>query len=412
MLNIDENLLKAYAKLTVRRGANVQKGQNLTITANVRDEYFVKYLVEEAYKAGARFVRMEWYSDIYDSIRYQNEDKDSMAELRSYEEEKLKYDLKNLPARIFVESSDPDALSLADPDKIAYIQKKRGPLVKKYRKEMDGHYQWTIVGLPGEEWAKKVFPELKVNDAMNKLMEAIIHTARLSGDPLVNWQHHSDNLHKKCKLLNDLSIKNLHYTSKNGTDFRISLPKEMQFEGGSSFTVEGIEYEANIPTEECFTSPDKDTAEGVVYATKPLSVNGNVVSDFGFRFKGGKAVEVIAKTEKEKKILENLISTDEGASRLGEVALVPFDSPINETGILFYNTLYDENACCHIALGESFDECIRNYDKLSKEEKEKINLNHSVIHVDFMIGSADLKIEAETYDGKNVTIFENGTWAI
>ena len=412
MLKFNEELLRKYAKLAVVRGVNLKKGQDLIITANVRDEYFVKYLLEEAYNAGALHVRMEWYSDIYDSIRYKKEDKDSMAMLRSYEEERLKYDLENLPARIYVESSDPDSLGEADPDKIAYIQKIRGPKVKKYREKMDGHYQWSIIGLPGEAWAHKVFPDLEIDDAMNKLMEAIIHTARLDGDPLENWELHSNNLHTKCKILNDLNIKDLHYTSKNGTDFRISLPKEMQFEGGSSNTIEGIKYEANIPTEECFTSPDKDSANGVLYATKPLSVNGNVVKDFGFKFKDGKVIEVLAKDDEDKKILENLISVDNGASHLGEVALVPFDSPINETGILFYNTLYDENACCHVALGESFVECIRNYDKLNKDEISKINLNHSVIHVDFMIGSSDLKIEAITYNGKNITIFENGTWAI
>jgi aminopeptidase len=282
----------------------------------------------------------------------------------------------------------------------------------KYREQMDNKYQWTIVGIPGEAWAKKIFKEDSTKVAIKKLWDAILTTTRIYGDPIKNWQLHNENLKDKYTKLNDMGIKTLHYSASNGTDFHVSIKECMVFNGGDETTLDGVIFQPNMPTEECFTSPDKYSANGVVYASKPLSVMGNVVKDFGFRFEGGKIVEVLAKEEKDKALLEKLISLDEGASMLGEVALVPFDSPVNQTGLLFYNTLYDENACCHLAIGRAFNECIRDFDKLSEEEIKAVDLNTSMTHVDFMIGTADLHIEADTYSGDRVVIFDNGTWAI
>ncbi|MDE6584890.1 MAG: aminopeptidase, partial [Anaeroplasmataceae bacterium] len=248
--------------------------------------------------------------------------------------------------------------------------------------------------------------------AMEALWDAILKVTRVYGNPIKNWVEHNKNLSVKTAKLNDLKIKTLTYKSKNGTDFTVDIHPDMNFLAGGETTLSGVFYNPNMPTEECFTSPVKTSANGVVMATKPLSVQGVLVDNFGFRFKDGKVVEVICKNEKYKDVLEKLISTDEGASMLGEVALVPFDSPINQTNLLFYNTLYDENACCHLALGRAFTECIKDYQRKSKEELDAVDLNNSIIHEDFMIGSSDLSIIADTYDGKKVQIFKDGTWAI
>ncbi len=407
-----QNVLRSYAKLVVKMGANVQKGQEVLISANVNDNYFVKYVVEECYKAKALRVIVDWHSDDITKLHYKYQSTKSLGEVLSFEEEKLKYEVAHLPARIYIDSDDPDLLKKINPNKIKESRASRGPIIMKYRNMIDNKYQWTIVGIPGEAWARKVFPDLPKSKAISKLWDLILDVTRVNGDAIKNWEEHNEFLKNKMNTLNDLRFKKLWYKSSNGTDFYIELHKNVIFEAGSATTMGGIVYNPNMPTEECFTSPKKDTAKGIVYATKPLSVNGNVVDNFAFRFEAGKVVEVIAKDENHKKILEDLISLDEGASRLGEVAFVPFDSPINKTGVLFYNTLYDENACCHLALGRAFTECIVDYEKLSEEEIKAVNLNESMIHVDFMIGSADLSIKGETYDGKVVEIFKDGVFAI
>ena len=408
-----KSVLRDYAKLIVKMGVNVQKGQDVLITANVNDNYFVKYIVEEAYKAKARLVTVDWISDEVSNITYRKASIKALSEFPKWKEEKWQYQVDTLPARIYIDSSDPDALKGVNPAKVAQVRKATGPIVMKYREQMDNKYQWNIVGIPGEAWAKKVFPELSTKQAMNKLWDAIVKVTRLEGDPIENWQKHNAFLKEKTEKLNSLGIKKLIYKSnQSGTDFNVEIKKGMVFESGSAKTYSGVEYNPNMPTEECFTSPDKYSANGVVYASKPLSVMGKVVSDFGFRFENGKIVEVLSKKEDERKALEELISTDEGAKMLGEVALVPFTSPVNQTGLLFYSTLYDENACCHLAIGRAFEECIGDYQNKTEEEIKAFDLNKSVIHVDFMIGTADLDIKAITYDGKEVQIFKDGVWAI
>lgn len=408
---MNKTLLKNYAKLIVKMGANVQKGQDVTINASVDDNYFVKYVVEECYKAKARKVTVEWTSDDVARLNYKYQKAKTLGEVTEWQKAKLQYQVETLPARIIIESGDPDALNGLDQDKITEARRLSGPIIMQYREKMDNKYQWTIVGIPGVKWAKKVFPNETKSNAMKKMWDAIAKTTRLEGNPLENWQKHNANLKEKYTALNNLKIKTLYYKASNGTDFSVSINPNMIFEGGDETTLGGVVYNPNMPTEECFTSPDRHTANGVVYASKPLSVMGKVVDNFGFRFENGKIIEVIAKNPEHKKVLEKLISLDEGARQLGEVALVPFDSPINQTGLLFYNTLYDENACCHLAIGRAFEECIRDFQNKTEEEIKAIDLNKSMIHVDFMIGTADLDIKAETYDGKTVQIFKNGTWA-
>ena len=407
-----KSVLKAYAKLIVKVGVNVQKGQDVIINCNVDDNYFVQYVVEECYKAHARKVTVDFISDEIDRLKYKYEKVESLSEFPEWLHKKWEYYLDKLPARIYIDSSDPDALNSIDQDKITEVRRITGPIIRKYRDQMDNKYQWTIVGIPGRKWAKKVFPELSEKKAIEKLWNAILDVTRVKGDAISNWELHNNNLKEKTDKLNSLKIKKLYYKNSKGTDFSIEIPECMIFESGSEKTYSGVVYNPNMPTEECFTSPDKFSANGKVYASKPLSVLGSVVSDFGFEFKDGKAIKVLCDKEYDKKLLEKLISIDEGASRLGEVALVPFNSPINESNILFYSTLYDENAVCHLALGRAFTECIKDYQSLSDEKIEEVPLNKSAIHVDFMIGTNDLKIVAETYDNKMVTIFENGVFAI
>ncbi len=409
---MNQEVLKNYAKLIVEIGANVQENQDVIINANVEDSYFVKYLVEEAYKSKAREVRVEWNFDELTKLNYKYESIEALTTFPKWKLEKLSYQVETLPAVIYIDSSDPDALSSVDQEKITAVRRKNGPIIMKYREKMDNKYQWCIAGIPGEAWAKKVFPNETKEKAIELLWDAILDVTRAKGDGVKNWKEHNKNLLEKSTKLNDLHIKKLYYKSSNGTDFSIEIPECMKFEAGGEYTLGGVYYNPNMPTEECFTSPNKYSANGVVYATKPLSVMGSVVSDFGFRFENGKVVEVLSDKVEEKNLLEKLISLDEGASRLGEVALVPFDSPINKTGLLFYSTLYDENACCHLALGRAFNECIKDYNELTEEEIKKVDLNTSIIHVDFMIGASDLSITAELYDGTTAEIFKNGTWAI
>ena len=403
--------LKEYAKLIVEIGANVQKGQDVIVNARVNEAYFAELVVEAAYKRKARSVRVEWSDDLIDKMTYKYASLKTLTTIPNWRLEKLQHEVDTLPARIYIVSENPDALKGVDSDKFTKVRIKNGPIFMKYREQMENKYQWVIAGIPGAEWAKKVFPNETKSNAIKKLWDAILKTTRVYGDPIKNWEEHNKILKEKCEWLNNLGIKTLYYKSSNGTDFRIDLKKESIFEGGAAKTLSGIVYQPNMPTEECFTSPDKYSANGTVMATKPLSVDGRLVDNFGFKFKDGNVVEVIAKDPSSKQVLENLISADEGAKRLGEVALVPFESPINQTGILFYETLYDENACCHLALGRAFDECIRDFEKKTEEEMNAIDLNKSVIHVDFMIGSRDLDIKAELFDGKEVQIFKNGTWA-
>ncbi len=408
---MNKTILKNYAKLIVEIGANVQKGQDVVVNARVNEAYFAELVVEAAYKAKARSVRVEWSDDQVTRLAYKYQTTKTLSEMPKWQEEKLQHAVDTLPARIYIVSDDPDALKGVDQDKFTKVRMALGPTIMKYREQMENKYQWVIAGVPSEAWAKKVFPNETKNNAIKKLWDAILTTTRALGDPIKNWNEHNKVLKEKCEWLNNLKIDTLYYKSSNGTDFSIKLKQGMIFEGGAAKTLQGIVYQPNMPTEECFTSPDKYSANGTVMATKPLSVDGKVVDNFGFRFENGKVVEVIAKEQEHKEVLEHLISVDEGARQLGEVALVPFDSPINQTGILFFETLYDENACCHLALGRAFEECIKDFDKMTEEERKAFDLNISIIHVDFMIGSRDLNITAKTIDGNTVEIFKNGTWA-
>lgn len=406
-----ENLKKEYAKLTVVKGANVQKGQDVVISASIDDKEFVRDVVEECYIAGARSVSVEWgFSDL-DILNYKYQEVETLSDIPDWKIAKMEHRVKTLPAQIHIMSQDPDELKDIDQDKMMQVRRITGPINRKYRDQMDNKFQWTIVGIPSKKWAQKVFPNESEEVCEQKLWEAILNVSRVDGKAIENWNKHNSFMHEKCEKLNELNLKTLHYKNSLGTDFTVELIPGVIFCGGSSTTIQGVEYNPNIPTEECFTTPNKESANGVVMSSKPLSVMGKLVDNFGFRFENGKIVEVIG-SEEDKALLEKLISLDEGARMLGEVALVPFSSPICQSNVIFYNTLYDENAACHLAIGAGFPDCIKGFETMSEEEINAFDLNKSMIHVDFMIGTKDLDIVGTTTDGKKVQIFKDGEFAI
>ncbi len=402
---------KRYAKLLVKCGLNVKRGQTVFITAEVDQVEFVEMVVEECYRAGAKRVVMEWTCDSVTKIDYEYQTLETMSEVTPFAEAKLKFKADDLSCRLFIESSDPEAMQGVDMEKVSKARQAQFPVIKPYRDKMENKHQWCIAAAAGKAWAKKLFPNLSDKQAVDALWDKIFIAARADGaDPLKEWARHNDDLAKKCDYLNSLRLVSLEYKSANGTDLKVGLNKDCLFLGGAESTLSGRLFNANIPSEEIFTSPKAGVAEGVVYATKPLSYQGHLIEDFSVRFANGKVVEVKAK--KNEALLKKMVSMDEGASMLGECALIPYDSPINNTGILFYNTLFDENASCHLALGHGFTNCLMGFEDMTQEECTKKGINDSMIHVDFMIGTKDLFIVGVTADGERVELFKNGNWAI
>lgn len=401
--------LKKYAKLIARMGANVQKGQDVYLYGSIEQPKFIEMVTEELYKLGARRVHVKWqYSDMEKyHVKYQS--LETLSTVETFEEEELKYMRDKLAARVFVGSSNPDALKGVNVAKMMSAQKAKAPVVKPYRDAVDGLHQWTIAAVPGKAWAKKVFPNERPAKAMELLWEAILKCTRVDDDPIKAWEKHNKDVHDRCEYLNSLGLKELKYTSSNGTDLTVGLMDEGVFAGAVETTKGGVSFNPNMPTEECFTTPKKGLAEGIVYASLPLSYQGDLIENFWMRFENGKVVE--AHAEKNDERLQKMITMDEGAAYLGECALVPFDSPINQTGLLFYNTLFDENACCHFALGRGFNECVKDGLNKTKDELNEMGVNDSIIHVDFMIGTSDLSIVGKCRDGKEIQIFKDGTWA-
>ena len=401
--------LKQYARLIARMGCNVQKGQDVFLEAELDQPEFVAMVTDELYKAGARKVVVNFTYQPLTKLHVRHRSVKTLSTVDSYEEARLQYMAEHFPCRLYLVSEDPDGLKGVNLSKMAKGRQGQYPIVKPYRDKIEGKHQWCIAAVPGAAWAKKMFPHLSKHQAMEKLWEAILATSRVDEDPIAAWENHNRDLKARCEYLNSLGIESLHYTASNGTDLTVGLIAEGVFCGGGETTQQGVFFNPNIPTEECFISPKRGVAEGIVYATKPLCYQGQLIENFYLRFEGGKAVE--AKAEVNDALLQKLLNMDEGARYLGECALVPFNSPINETGLLFYNTLFDENACCHLAMGMGYIDTIQGYHDKTLEECRALGINDSMIHEDFMIGTADLSITAHCRDGRDVNLFENGTWA-
>ena len=406
---MNKTRLRKYAHLIAEQGAAVQKGQEVFITAELDQPEFVQMLAEECYKLGAKKVVVDWNYQPLEKLAIKYQSSKTLATLDDWVMKRWEHQLDVLPAKIYLTSEDPDGLKGVNQKKYAKARSARALAIKPIRRKMENRYQWCIAGVPGPAWAKKVFPGMRTSTAIEKLWEAILDTARVYDDPSAEWNTHNNNFKTRCDHLNSLELRKLKYRSANGTDLTVGLIPEAIFCGGGEYTLSGVYYNPNIPTEEVFTSPKRGEAEGIVYASLPLSYGGQLIENFWMRFEGGKVVESGA--EKNAELLKEMLSIDEGASYLGECALVPYSSPIRQTELLFYSTLYDENAACHLAVGMGFTNVLRDFEKYTDDEAHALGINDSVSHVDFMIGTNDLSIIGIDKDGKEHKLFENGEWA-
>ncbi|MCD8847826.1 aminopeptidase [Mammaliicoccus sciuri] len=405
-----EKQLQKYAELLVKVGLNVQEKEPVYIQASIDASEFVHLVVEEAYKIGAEDVKVRYNDDRIAQLKYQYEPEAFFENVKQYDiDEKMDY-LDRKAAFLSIVSSSPDSLKDADPNKIRKSMAANGKAFKDYMVAVQSDcMSWCVASYPSVGWAKMMFPELSDDEAVNKLLETILKTVRVDQeDPVKAWEDHDHLLHEKADYLNNKKYKALHYKSE-GTDLTIELPDGQYWSGASSVNSKGNSFVANMPTEEVFTAPHKNGVNGTVSNTLPLSYSGNIIDDFTLTFKDGEVVDYKAGIGEE--ILKSILETDEGSKRLGEVALVPVDSPISNMNTLFYNTLFDENASCHIALGSAYAFCIEGGKDMSAEQLAENGLNDSTTHVDFMIGSKDLSIDGILENGEKEPVFRDGNWA-
>ncbi|MBC8079145.1 MAG: aminopeptidase [Gorillibacterium sp.] len=402
--------LEKYAELTVYTGINIQKNQTLVINASISAADFVRIAARKAYEAGAKNVHVEWIDDQLTLIKYLHAPEEAFTEFPLWKAAGYTEMAKGDAAFLYVRATDPDLLKAVEPSRIATANKTAAHANREFSVfTRSSTVSWTIVAVPNPEWAIKIFPHETPEKAVELLWEQIFRLTRADQeDPATAWEEHLSRLEETVHYLNKKKYRRLHYKGA-GTDLTIGLPEQHIWIAAGEKNGKGISFVANIPTEEVFTCPNRDEVEGTVSTTKPLNYGGNLIENFTLTFKAGKVVDV--KAEKGEEILKNLIATDEGASRLGEVALVPHKSPISDSNLIFYNTLFDENASCHLAIGSAFPTCIEGGTGMSKEDQEKHGLNQSLTHVDFMIGSAELDIDGETANGVREPLFRAGNWA-
>ena len=407
--NFEEKLQK-YAELIVKVGVNVQPGQEVVLYINVEQQHLAHLIVKEAYKAGAGKVMIKW-SDTFAQREFLEHASDEFLEnVPEFAKEEAQYIADHRCCRISVMSEDPGAFGGIDQKRVAAYQSANGKALMPVRQATQNNdLSWTVVAAASPAWAERVFPDLKGEAAVDRLWEEIFKTTRIDReDPIQAWKDHDAKLHEKEDWLNKEQFSALHYTSPR-TDLTIGLPENHVWEGGGSKNAAGIEFMANMPTEECFTAPDNRRIDGYVTSTKPLSYAGNILENMKFTFKDGKVVEATA--EKGQAVLNHLLETDEGVRSLGEVSLVPDPSPISQSGITFFNTLFDENASDHLALGAAYPFNVQGGTKMNKDQLKAKGINFSQAHVDFMVGSADMNIDGIKKDGTIVPVFRNGDWA-
>lgn len=412
MNNINE-LLNEYAKLAVEVGVNIQPGQILAINAPIVAKDLVEMITKRAYEVGAGRVMINWQDDFSSKLFYEYATEERLKEVPEYMVERLKYIVDNNGAVLSITSPNPEMFKDLDPKKIAIASNASATKTKFYSEHMmASRTQWSIIAYPNEAWAHKVFPDLDVKEAVEKLLEAILYTSRVDGknDTVTNWKNHIHNLDEHNLILNKYNFKSLHFRNSLGTDLDIELVKDHIWAGGGELSGSGVFFVPNIPTEETFTMPHNQKINGTVVSTKPLNVRGKVIPSFKLTFKDGKVIDFEATEEYD--TLKTLLETDEGSKSLGEVALVSYDSPISNLNILFYNTLFDENASCHLALGNAYSMNIKGGTKMTEEELKKYGYNVSNIHVDFMFGSRDMEIVGTTYDGRQIPIFRKGNFIL
>ena len=413
MMMVNEGLLKKYASLAVRTGINIEKGQLLVIRASVRDHAFVELCVREAYEAGAGQVRLQWNDENISHMGYEYETTESLSYVPDWVVERTRFEQEKGAAYLTIDSSTPGLMSDIDQEKLAAVRLENMKRMKPFQAyTMNNVGQWSIIAFPSEKWARKVFPGKAGDEAVDTLWNAILTAVRIreDNDPVAEWKKHDDELMRHCKLLNELNFDRLHFESELGTDLYVGLVKEHIWSGGGNYSRSGTFFNANIPTEEVFCMPDRNRVDGKVFASKPLSYGGKVIEDFWFSFRDGVVIDYGAKKEKE--ALTKLLETDEGSRHLGEVALISYDSPISNLNLLFFNTLFDENASCHLALGRCYPENIKGGEEMSEEELMRHGGNQSMNHVDFMFGTKEMRVTGIQNDGTEVEIFRNGNFVI
>jgi len=404
--------LQKYAKLLIEVGLNINKGQNLIISSPIECAEFARMCASAAYDAGCREVIMNWKDDLSDRLKYLRAADDVFDTFPEWRKIMLTEHVKGGGALLSIYATDPENMAGVDHNRLSRFESVSGRALEEYRQlQMSNAVPWCVASVPIPSWAAKVFPQAEPDVAMNLLWDAIFNAVRISDgtDVVEEWRKHIDQLVVRKDHLNKLNLKSLHYKNSIGTDLVVELPEGHVWAAGSEDAKTGQVFVANMPTEEIFTAPKKDGVNGVVVSSMPFVKDGNIIENFKMTIKDGKIVDVQA--DKGAEILRNAIAVDEGASYLGEVALVPYDSPISNTKILFYNTLFDENASCHFAFGQAYPSSIKGGEMMSKQELEINGLNDSITHEDFMVGTKDLSIIGTTQDGKQIPIFVSGNFA-
>lgn len=405
--------LENYAKLAIKTGVNIQPGQTLLIQAKPEHVEFVRLLTKEAYDAGAKQVINKFSDDHLSRLHYLNQDLETLTHVPSWFIDEYDDYIDRGFVRLSVYAPSPGILNDVDSDKLSQAMRAMGMAMKRVREySMANKGQWSLLSLPSKEWAAVVFPDLPIEEAYDKLFDAILMTSRVNEDedPIATWKEHNAKLKHQNTVLNNYRFKSLHFKNGKGTDIVVGLTEDHIWCGGAETSASGYVFNPNIPTEESFTMPDRDNVNGRVYSTKPLNYSGKLIDEFWLEFKDGKVVDFGA--EKEYETLKQLLDTDEGSRHLGEIALISYDSPISNMNIVFFNTLFDENASCHMALGASYPMNIKGGTEMSREELNARHANDSLNHEDFMFGSADMNIVGTTHDGQEVLIFEAGNFVI
>ncbi len=408
---IAEEKLREYARLMVRVGINVQPGQEIVISCPVEHYAFAHELIKEAYLAGAAEVIMRWSDDVETRQYYENVSEETLSTVPDWKAQSYLYYSRRGAGHLSVSGGDPENLKGIDPMRMHLREAALEQALEEHHKRMmASEVPWSVAAVPQKKWAKKVFPELSEEEGMEKLWELILKSVRVwDGDAVSAWEKHNAFLKEKCRMMDEYGFEKLHYKNSIGTDFTVGLVKGHKWEGGSEKSGTGTVFMANMPTEEIFTMPHREMAEGTIVSSMPLSYRGTMIKNFSLTFQGGKVVDYHAQEGIE--TLKSILDGDEGSRHLGEVALVPYTSPISQMKTLFYHTLFDENASCHFALGACYPTTIEGGAAMSEEELLQAGGNTSMNHVDFMVGTSDLTITGIKSDGEEVLLFENGDWA-
>ncbi|MBR2968179.1 MAG: aminopeptidase [Clostridia bacterium] len=404
--------LTQYAELIIKQGVNLQRGEPVAISAPILAADLVREVADQAYRNGAPKVTVFWTDGELNRLAYDYQTEETLATIPQWVVDSRNYIVDTKAVYINIISEQPDLMKNIPPQKITVAGRATSKALERFRESTgSNNTRWCIVAYPNVDWAKKMFPELSDKAALEKQWKYLHKTIRLDkADPLEAWRRHANKLAKRSRFLNRAKIVSFHYKNSLGTDFTIGMPKGYVFTGAVEKGGGGVDFTANMPTEEVFSSPDRYTANGTLVASKPLVRAGGIMENFTLTFKDGKIVDYTA--EKGYETLKGIIETDEGSHYLGEIALVGYNSPIQNLNALFFNTLFDENASCHFAIGRAFPGCIKNGDKMNREQLAKAGLNDSLEHVDFMVGTPDLSIVATTEKGEQIEIFKDGNWVI